>query len=41
VGTPARLVGYVCHCGRKMEQQGRTWHCQVHNWSFEPPGGDK
>ena len=40
VGTPARLVGYVCHCGRKMEQHGHTWHCKVDNWIFEPPGGE-
>jgi UDP-2-acetamido-3-amino-2,3-dideoxy-glucuronate N-acetyltransferase len=36
VGNPARLVGYVCHCGRKLEQQGRIWHCKVDNWTFEP-----
>jgi len=36
VGNPARLVGYVCHCGRKMEQQGNVWHCSVCDWTFEP-----
>jgi UDP-2-acetamido-3-amino-2,3-dideoxy-glucuronate N-acetyltransferase len=36
VGNPARLVGYVCHCGRKMEQQGGVWHCSVCDWTFEP-----
>jgi acetyltransferase-like isoleucine patch superfamily enzyme len=36
VGTPARLVGYVCHCGRKMEQQGSVWHCSVCDWTFKP-----
>lgn len=36
VGNPARLVCYVCHCGRKMEQQGSTWYCSVCNWKFEP-----
>jgi serine acetyltransferase len=36
VGTPARLVGYVCHCGRKMEQLGSSWHCSVCDWIFEP-----
>jgi acetyltransferase-like isoleucine patch superfamily enzyme len=36
VGNPARLVGYVCHCGRKMEQQVDVWHCLVCDWKFEP-----
>jgi UDP-2-acetamido-3-amino-2,3-dideoxy-glucuronate N-acetyltransferase len=36
VGNPARRVGYVCHCGRKMIQQGKAWHCSVDNWTFEP-----
>jgi len=36
VGNPARFVGYVCHCGRKMEQKGSAWHCSVCDWTFEP-----
>lgn len=36
VGNPARLVGYVCRCGRKMERQGKVWHCSVCDWTFEP-----
>jgi len=36
VGNPAHLVGYVCHCGRKMVQQGKIWHCEYSNWNFEP-----
>jgi len=36
VGVPARLVGYVCHCGRKMQQQDKVWHCSVCDWTFEP-----
>ena len=36
VGNPARLVGYVCHCGRKMKQQGKVWHCSACDWSLEP-----
>lgn len=36
VGNPARLVGYVCHCGRKLEKQGRAWYCKVDDWTFEP-----
>lgn len=35
IGNPARLVGYVCHCGRKMEQQGSLWHCSVCDWTFD------
>jgi len=36
VGNPARLVGYVCHCGRKLEQQGSIWRCSVCDWTFVP-----
>jgi UDP-2-acetamido-3-amino-2,3-dideoxy-glucuronate N-acetyltransferase len=36
MGAPARLVGYVCRCGRKLEQQGETWYCSTCNWKFEP-----
>ncbi len=36
VGNPARLVGYVCHCGRKMEQKESTWYCSVCDWTFVP-----
>lgn len=36
VGNPARLVGYACHCGRKMEAQGKQWSCKVCHWTFEP-----
>ena len=36
VGNPARLVGYVCHCGRKMEQKGNTWYCSVCDWTYIP-----
>lgn len=36
VGNPARLVGYVCHCGRKMEQKDSLWYCSVCDWTFEP-----
>jgi acetyltransferase-like isoleucine patch superfamily enzyme len=36
VGNPARLAGYVCHCGRKMEQQGNVWRCSVCDWIFDP-----
>jgi UDP-2-acetamido-3-amino-2,3-dideoxy-glucuronate N-acetyltransferase len=36
VGNPARLVGYVCKCGRKMEQQGNVWYCHGCHRTFEP-----
>lgn len=36
VGNPARLVGYVCHCGRKMERKDNAWYCSVSDWTFEP-----
>jgi UDP-2-acetamido-3-amino-2,3-dideoxy-glucuronate N-acetyltransferase len=36
VGNPARLVGYVCHCGRKMAQQDKTWYCSECDWMFIP-----
>jgi acetyltransferase-like isoleucine patch superfamily enzyme len=41
VGNPARLVGYVCHCGRKMKDQGDAWYCSVCNWTYKPSGGNK
>lgn len=39
VGNPARLVGYACHCGRKLEQQSEAWICKVCNWTFQPEEG--
>ena len=27
-GNPARLLGYVCPCGRRLVQQGGRWHCE-------------
>ena len=27
IGSPARLLGYVCRCGRPMEAQGEAWVC--------------
>jgi acetyltransferase-like isoleucine patch superfamily enzyme len=35
VGNPAHLIGYVCHCGRKMKTQGDAWHCSVCDWTYE------
>jgi UDP-2-acetamido-3-amino-2,3-dideoxy-glucuronate N-acetyltransferase len=33
VGVPARLVGYVCKCGRKLEQKGEEYYCPKCNWT--------
>lgn len=41
VGNPARLVGYVCCCGRKMERQGTAWHCPACNWTLKPDASGK
>ena len=27
VGNPARAVGYVCACGRRLDQEGGGWRC--------------
>lgn len=39
VGNPARFMGYVCHCGRTMIQQGSVWNCERCNWTLEPEEG--
>lgn len=36
VGNPARLTGYVCSCGRKLQRRENDWHCLACNWSFQP-----
>lgn len=41
VGNPAQLVGYVCHCGKKMEQRGRAWYCAASAWTFEPSSNEE
>ncbi|MBC7876515.1 MAG: N-acetyltransferase [Anaerolineales bacterium] len=35
VGNPARLIGYVCHCGRKMQRKDSAWYCSTCDWTFE------
>jgi UDP-2-acetamido-3-amino-2,3-dideoxy-glucuronate N-acetyltransferase len=37
VGVPARLVGYVCKCGRPLERMEDSWRCQDCGWEFRPP----
>lgn len=34
IGNAARLIGYVCRCGTKMEQRGTLWHCPDCDWTF-------
>ncbi len=36
VGVPARLVGYACRCGQRMEKAGDAWRCPVDGWMFQP-----
>ena len=36
MGAPARLVGYVCRCGRPLTQEGPVWRCAACDWSFQP-----
>jgi UDP-2-acetamido-3-amino-2,3-dideoxy-glucuronate N-acetyltransferase len=38
VGNPARLVGYVCSCGRRMEERENTLYCLHCDWHFTPEG---
>ena len=32
VGVPARMVGYVCRCGRRLELVDRDWYCPTCRW---------
>jgi acetyltransferase-like isoleucine patch superfamily enzyme len=34
LGTPARLVGYVCKCGYRLEAHGPLASCEVCGWSL-------
>jgi acetyltransferase-like isoleucine patch superfamily enzyme len=36
VGVPARLIGYVCGCGRRLEPADDVWRCLSCDWSFQP-----
>jgi UDP-2-acetamido-3-amino-2,3-dideoxy-glucuronate N-acetyltransferase len=38
VGVPARLVGYVCHCGRRMQNHDDVYKCNNCNWIFQLKG---
>lgn len=35
VGIPARLVGYVCKCGNKLEQKNHKYICNACNKEYE------
>jgi len=37
LGVPARLVGYVCGCGRPLAKMQGSWQCAFCGWSFQPP----
>lgn len=37
IGQPAELTGYVCKCGRPLEEQDGIWTCNVCNETYELP----
>ena len=36
LGIPAKVVGYVCMCGHRMQMKGMTYHCSNCDWSYTP-----
>ena len=36
MGVPARLVGYVCLCGSRMQIRGDEYYCSKCDWSYNP-----
>jgi UDP-2-acetamido-3-amino-2,3-dideoxy-glucuronate N-acetyltransferase len=40
-GVPARLLGYACRCGRRMEPGPAGWYCSTCDWTYRPADGDK
>jgi len=38
MGVPARLVGYVCRCGSRMQSKGDEYYCSKCDWSYKPTG---
>jgi acetyltransferase-like isoleucine patch superfamily enzyme len=38
VGSPARLIGYVCRCGRRLTKTGSGWRCQACQETYELSG---
>lgn len=39
LGTPARLVGYVCKCGYRLEAYGPMNSCDICGWQLPPVDG--
>ena len=37
VGNPAQFVGYVCKCGRRMEEQSGKYHCPICHSVYKGP----
>lgn len=37
MGVPARLVGYACRCGQRMQPLAEAWYCPVCRWTWQPP----
>jgi acetyltransferase-like isoleucine patch superfamily enzyme len=40
-GVPARLLGYACRCGRRMEATAAGWYCADCDWTFHPGGANE
>jgi acetyltransferase-like isoleucine patch superfamily enzyme len=38
VGTPARLIGYVCRCARRLEKRDDELYCATCDWSYRVAG---
>lgn len=38
-GLPAKYMGCVCRCGRRMVQNGSTYECREDGWTYAPNGG--
>jgi UDP-2-acetamido-3-amino-2,3-dideoxy-glucuronate N-acetyltransferase len=39
LGVPAHLVGYVCRCGRPLQQIQDSWQCGTCGWSYHSLAG--
>jgi UDP-2-acetamido-3-amino-2,3-dideoxy-glucuronate N-acetyltransferase len=40
VGNPARAIGYVCMCGRRLGREGEAWTCGTCGRSYQLPEGE-
>jgi acetyltransferase-like isoleucine patch superfamily enzyme len=38
VGLPARLIGYVCRCGRRLEPTAAGGYCRTCDWTYTAMG---